>query len=100
MGGGNQVMKFKKLIAAAVVLGFLAGGVPMLAHADGWGDYDSHHEWHSGDWWLEHDPGWVRKHHPDWYERGDFDSHHHWHDRAWWKSHDPKWAHEHHHDWF
>jgi len=42
----------------------------------------------------------VKKHHPDWYERGDFDEHHDWHDRDWWKSHDPKWAHEHHHDWW
>src|SRR5215469_11390882 len=52
--------EFRKFIAAAVVLGFLACGVPSVARADGWGDYDSHHEWHSGDWWLEHNPGWLR----------------------------------------
>jgi hypothetical protein len=99
MGGVKQIMKFRKFIAAAVVLGFLVGGVPLLAHA-GWGDYDDHHVWHSGDWWMEHDPAWVHAHHPDWWDRGDFDEHHHWHDRDWWKSHDPKWAHEHHHDWW
>ncbi len=91
-------MKLRRFVAGVLVLGFLAG-VPIVAHA-AWGDYDDHHVWHSGDWWFDHDPAWVKAHHPDWYERGDFDDHHHWHDRAWWKAHDPKWAHEHHHDWW
>jgi len=96
-------MRLRKLTAGAVLAGFLAAGVPMLAHAQpaqGWGDYDQNHQWRSASWWQEHHPDWVAQHHPEWAKGGDWDEHHHWRDREWWKRHHEKWAREHHPDWF
>jgi hypothetical protein len=95
-------MKLRTLVAGAVIAGFLSG-VPIFVRAQehpGWGDYDEHHQWHPGNWWLENHPNWAREHHPEWAKRGDWDEHHHWHDRDWWKGHRGDWARKHHPDWF
>jgi hypothetical protein len=44
-------MKIRGFVASAVIAGLL-WGMPVLAHAGQWhpgsGDYDQHHQWHSG----------------------------------------------------
>jgi hypothetical protein len=96
-------VKIRSFLAGIVIAGFLSG-MPALVHADeyhhGSGAYDEQHQWHPSDWWMEHNPNWVRTHHAEWAKNGDWDEHHHWHDRDWWKQHNPQWAKEHHHDWF
>jgi hypothetical protein len=44
-----------------------------------YGDWDEHHAWHDGDWWVAHRRPWVEEHHHEWLARRaqhDFNGHH------------------------
>jgi hypothetical protein len=31
------------------------------------GAWDEHHEWRDRQWWLKHNPDWVKSNHPEWW---------------------------------
>jgi hypothetical protein len=40
-------------------------GNPAYNPADG--AWDPHHHWRGREWWLKHDPDWVKANHPEWW---------------------------------